>query len=61
LIVNFRAAEPTPSACYQFETELHDTLRELGRVLVEWTYNHLESDDRHVMPDHLRFDGDWYR
>jgi hypothetical protein len=61
LIVNFRAAEPTPSACYQFETELHDTLRELGRALVEWTYNHLEPDDRHLMPDHIRFDGDWYR
>jgi hypothetical protein len=61
LIVNFRAAELTPSACYQFETELHDTLRELGRVIVEWTYNHLEPDDRHLMPDHLRFDGDWYR
>jgi hypothetical protein len=61
LIVNFHAAEPTPSACYQFETQLHDTLRELGRILVEWTYNHLEPDDRSLMPDHLRFDGDWYR
>src|SRR5512135_169991 len=61
LIVNFRAAEPTPSACYQFETQLHDALRELGRILVEWTYNHLEPADRHFMPDHLHFDGDWYR
>jgi hypothetical protein len=61
LIVDFRAAEITPSACHQFETELHDTLRELGRVIVEWTYNHLEPDDRHLMPAHLRFDGDWYR
>ena len=39
LIVAFRAAEPTPSACYQFETQLHDALREPGRILVEWTYN----------------------
>jgi hypothetical protein len=61
LIVSFRAAEPTPSACYQFETQLRDALRELGRIIVEWTYNHLEPDDRHVMPDHLHFDGDWYR
>jgi hypothetical protein len=61
LIVHFRAAELTPSACHQFETQLHDTLRDLGRILVEWTYNHLEADDRHQMPDHLRFDGDWYR
>jgi len=61
LVVNFRAAEPTPSACDQFETRLHDALRELGRILVEWTYNDLEPDDRHLMPVHLRFDGDWYR
>jgi hypothetical protein len=61
LIVAFHAAEPTPSACHQFETQLQATLRELGRIIVEWTYNHLEPDDRHLMPDHLRFDGDWYR
>jgi hypothetical protein len=61
LIVSFRAAELTPSACHQFETQLHDTLRELGRIIVEWTYNHLESEDRYQMPSHLRFDGDWYR
>ena len=61
LIVNFRATELTPAACYQFETELHDALRELGRVIVVWTYNHLEPHDRSLMPGHLRFDGDWYR
>jgi hypothetical protein len=61
LVVNFRAAEPAPWACYQFETQLHDALRELGRIIVEWTYNDLEPGDRHLMPAHLRFDGDWYR
>jgi hypothetical protein len=61
LIVTFRAAEPTPAACHHFETQLQVNLRELGRIIVEWTYNHLEPDDRRLMPDHLRFDGDWYR
>ena len=61
LIVHFRATEPTPSACCQFETQLHDALRDMGRIIVEWTYNHLEPDDRHGMPGHLRCDGDWYR
>lgn len=61
LIVAFHAAEPTPSACHQFETQPQATLRELGRIIVDWTYNHVEPDDRHLMPDHLRFDGDWYR
>src|SRR4051794_15095001 len=61
LIVAFRAAELTPSACHHFEAQLQAALRELGRIIVEWTYNDLEPDDRHLMPDHLRFDGDWYR
>jgi hypothetical protein len=61
LIIDFRAAEVTPSACHQFETQLHDALRELGRILVEWTYNHIEPDDPQVMPGHLHFGGDWYR
>src|SRR3954469_2382280 len=61
LIVAFRAAEPTPSACHQFEAQLQAALRDLGRIIVEWAYNHVEPDDRLLMPDHLRLDGDWYR
>jgi hypothetical protein len=61
LIAGFRAAEPTPSACHHFETRLQAALRELGRIILEWTFNHIEPDDRDLIPDHLRFDGDWYR
>lgn len=61
LIVAFRAAELTPSACHHFESQLQAALRELGRIIVDWTYNHLEPDDCHLMPGHLRFDGEWYR
>jgi len=39
LIVRFRKSELTPQACHQFETQLHDQLRELGRLIVEWTFN----------------------
>src|SRR5512135_2090771 len=49
LIVTFHAAGPTPASCYHFETQLQDTLRELGRIIVEWTYNHLEPDDPLLM------------
>ena len=49
LIVRFGATPLTPSACYQFETQLHDVLRELGRIIVEWTYNHLEPDEAHSL------------
>src|SRR4051794_20834146 len=53
LIVAFRAAPPTPAACYHFEVQLQASLRELGRIILEWTYNHLEPDDPHLMPDHF--------
>src|SRR3954467_12645471 len=56
LIVTFRAAEPTPSACHQFEIQLQAALRELGRIILEWTYNHLEPEDRQLLPKHLGFD-----
>src|SRR3954447_16948154 len=61
LIVVFRALELTPATSHRFETQLQDLLRELGRIIVEWTFNHFEPDDPHLMPDHLRFEGDWYR
>ena len=61
LIVTFQAAGPTPASCRDFEVQLHQLLRELGRIIVDWTYNHLEPEDRLLMPNHLQFDGNWYR
>ena len=61
LIVRFRRAKPTPESCRQFETQLHDRLRELGRLIVEWTFNHIEPHDRRDMPNQMCFQGVWYR
>ncbi len=61
LIVRFRKSELTPQACHQFETQLHDQLRELGRIIVEWTFNHIEPRDRRDMPNQMCFQGVWYR
>jgi hypothetical protein len=61
LIVTFCAAEHTPSTCHHFEVQLQDALRELGRIIVEWIYNHIEPEDHLLMPNHLQFDGNWYR
>ena len=61
LIVRFRRAELTPRATHQFETQLRDQLRELGRVIVEWTFNHLEPHDRRDLPHQMCFQGVWYR
>ncbi|HWT83709.1 MAG TPA: hypothetical protein VN648_33535, partial [Candidatus Methylomirabilis sp.] len=61
LIVRFRRAGLTPQACHQFETQLHVQLRELGRTIVEWTFNHIEPRDRRDMPNQMCFQGVWYR
>jgi hypothetical protein len=61
LIVRFRRSKPTPKTCHEFETQLHDQLRELGRIIVEWTFNHIEPHDRLDMPNQICFQGVWYR
>src|SRR3954470_15016623 len=61
LIVRFRRADLDPQATHLFETQLHELLRELGRVIVEWTFNHLEPHDRRDLPSQTCSQGTWYR
>jgi hypothetical protein len=61
LIVRFRRTGPTPQATYQFETRLQELLRALGRLIVEWTFNHLEPRDRTDLPGQIEVRGTWYR
>ena len=61
LIIRFRSADVSPQTCHQFETELQVQLRELGRIMVEWTFNHLEPHDHRDMPSQICFQGVWYR
>src|SRR5512143_1122974 len=41
-IQQFRMVEPTPQSTYHFENRLDHLLREMGREIVDWVYNHLE-------------------
>ncbi len=61
LIVPFRRADTTPQAGHRFEARMQELLRELGRVIVEWTFNHLEPHDRKDLPARLESGGTWYR
>ena len=36
---------------------MHELLRELGRIIVEGTFNHLEPHDRRDMPNQMCFQG----
>lgn len=60
-IVQFRRADTTPQACHRFETRLQESLRELGRIILEWTLNHLEPHDRKDFPAQQESHGTWYR
>jgi hypothetical protein len=61
LVVAFRRADPTPRSCHRFETRAQELLRELGRIIVEWTFNHLEPHDRRDLPGRIESGGTWYR
>jgi hypothetical protein len=61
LIVAFRRADTTPRSCHRFETRLQESLREFGRIILEWTFNHLEPHDRTDLPGQIESGGTWYR
>ena len=56
----FRGGEITPQATDEFERKLQDLLREVGRIIVEWTYNNLEPDDDSLMPPQICWQGEYY-
>jgi hypothetical protein len=56
----FRGGEITPQATDEFERKLQDLLREVGRIIVEWTFNNLEPDDDSLMPPQICWQGEYY-
>ena len=63
LVCGFRRGTPSPEAMFQFESDLQGLLREAGRLIVQWTVNHLEPDDegRREMPRLFLWAGEYYR
>ena len=61
LLASFRAQPITPVATHHFEGQLQQLLRRLGLDLCDWTFNHLEPDDRQQLPARLDYDGERYR
>jgi hypothetical protein len=60
LVDDFRSRPVSPTSTHQFERRLQETLRELGRSILQHTYNHLEPADVHILSKHLQFDGCCY-
>ena len=63
LVASFRRETVSPETMFQFETNLQDVLREAGRLIVQWTVNHLEPADLvpQKMPPHFLWEGEYYR
>lgn len=61
LIQQFRTSDITPTAAFEFENALNGLLREIGRLIVDWVYNHLEPNQPDLLPSRLDYAGEHYR
>jgi hypothetical protein len=57
LVEDFRRQAVSPTRTHAFEGQLQETLRELGRGVVQHTYNHLEPADVQDLAKHVQFEG----
>ncbi len=48
-------------AMRQWERQLHESLREVGRLIVEFVVNRIEPESTRELPPEVRFDGEFYR
>jgi hypothetical protein len=60
LVEDFRNQPLAPLRTQQFEQQLQDELRALGRELVQWTYNHLEPTAVELLAKHVDFEAGPY-
>jgi hypothetical protein len=60
LVEDFNNQPIAPLRTQQFEQQLQDELRELGRALVQWTYNHLEPATVAMLAKHVHFEASPY-
>jgi hypothetical protein len=61
LIDGLRRGPVSPLRASHFEKDLHQATRELGRVVVQWTYNHLEPAATATLPPEVHCEGSRYR
>jgi len=61
LVEQFRQGSLSPHSSVQFEKDLQQATREIGRVVVQWTYNHLEPADVDACPPILDAEGSRFR
>jgi hypothetical protein len=57
----FRAGTITPVTSHGFEIELMRLLHEIGRTIIQWVFNRLETEDPNQAAPELGFDHNTYR
>lgn len=60
-VITFLRSDVFPTSSLQFEEGLGQILRDLGRLVSEWTYNHAEPDDPQRLPHDVYWEGCGYR
>ena len=60
-IHTFQTGPITPAATQAFEIELEQRLHEIGRVILQVVFNHLEPEDPQQAAPSLHFDDNVYR
>jgi hypothetical protein len=61
LVESLRRGPVSPLAAAQFEKDLQHATRELGRVVTQWAYNHVEPDVLSALPREVVFEGSSFR
>src|SRR5215210_680299 len=60
LVDDFRSQPVAPLRAQQFEQQLQEALRELGRGVTQWTYNHLEPAAVTKLAEHVHYEAGQY-
>src|SRR5260221_1746235 len=60
LLEKFGSKPVSPQAAFALEQQVQAELRELGRVGVEWAYNHVELSRTDALPAHVQFEAGLY-
>jgi hypothetical protein len=61
VVERLRQGPLSPLATAQFEKDLQHATRELGRLVAQWTYNHLEPAEREALPVQVHVEGSRFR
>src|SRR6266700_5192945 len=60
LLQEFGSKPVSPQAAFDLEQQVQVELREVGRVGVEWAYNHVEPIQPESLPAHVEFESSPY-